>query len=105
MLGVDMQLSETSHVTWTRPVPAEEVSGKPVHGHVFSLQADGTFVPYELEEGEVNPRAAAVEPGFFQEFASFLHLNELSGLIALQVLEDAGEERRVELPSWSTKRT
>ncbi|EPE04311.1 mus38-like protein [Ophiostoma piceae UAMH 11346] len=59
--------------------------------------ADGTFVPYELEEGEVNLRATAVAPGFFQEFASFLYLNKLSDLVALQVLDDAKEERRVEL--------
>jgi hypothetical protein len=48
LLGIEAQLSESSTVCWTKPVPAPQLADKAVHGHTFSLQADGTFVPYEL---------------------------------------------------------
>ncbi|KAK3939714.1 Choline/Carnitine o-acyltransferase-domain-containing protein [Diplogelasinospora grovesii] len=59
------QLSEKSSACWTKPVPVAELANKAVHGHVFRLQSDGTFVPYELQEGEVDAKAASTGPEFF----------------------------------------
>jgi hypothetical protein len=61
------------------------------------LQADRSFVPYELQEGEVNNKAASTRPDFFLEFANFLQRNNLADLVALQVLDGAQEDTKIEL--------
>jgi len=64
---------------------------------VFSLQSDGTFVPYELQEGEVDAKVASIQPAFFQELAAFLHSNNLADLVALQLLDGSESRKRMEL--------
>lgn len=87
LLGVEVELSEKTRACWTKPVPVAELANKAVHGHVFRLQPDGTFVPYELQEGEVDAKIASINGGFFQDFAGFLRDNNLADLVALQVLD------------------
>ena len=97
LLGVDAQLSEKSSACWTKPVPMAELTNKAVHGHVFRLQSDGTFIPYELHEGKIAAQAASTGSKFFQEFAGFLHDNNLADLIALQLLDGSQDTTRMEL--------
>lgn len=59
---------------------------KKLYGHVFCLRDDGTFFPYEFLEGESNIRDAVVDPAFFKELASFININGLANLLALECL-------------------
>ncbi|KKZ62098.1 hypothetical protein EMCG_03415 [[Emmonsia] crescens] len=97
LLGIEAQLSERSSACWTKPVSVAELANKAVHGHVFRLQSDGMFVPYELHEGKVDAKAASTEPKFFQEFANFLRHNNLADLIALQLLDSSRNSTSMEL--------
>lgn len=97
LLGTEAQLSEKSSACWTKPVPIAELANRAVHGHVFRLQSDGTFVPYELQEGVVHAKAASTVPEFFQEFSGFLRGNKLDDLVALQLLDGSQHSTRMEL--------
>ena len=97
LLGIEAQLSDTSRACWTKPVPIAELASKAVHGHVFRLQSDNTFVPYELQEGEVYNKELATKSRFFLEFANFLHRNNLADLVALQLLDSSQNSTRMEL--------
>ncbi|KAJ5084141.1 hypothetical protein NUU61_008720 [Penicillium alfredii] len=59
---------------------------KKLYGHVFCLRDDGTFFPNEFLEGESNIRDAVVDPAFFKELASFININCLANLLALEYL-------------------
>ncbi|PKS11380.1 hypothetical protein jhhlp_003142 [Lomentospora prolificans] len=72
LLGTEAKLSEQSSACWTKPVLMAELASKAVHGHVFRLLSNGTFVPYELQEGEISSKAASTAPEFFQELALLL---------------------------------
>jgi hypothetical protein len=97
LLGIEAQLSDTSRACWTKPVPIAELAKKAVHGHVFRLQSDKTFVPYKLQEGEVDSKELATNPNFFLEFANLLHCNNLADLVALQLLDRSQDSTRMEL--------
>ena len=97
LLGIEAQLSEKSSACWTKPVPIAELANKAVHGHVFRLQSDRIFIPYELQEGKIDAQAASTGPQFFQEFASSLYDNNLADLIALQLLDSSQDTTRMEL--------
>lgn len=96
MYGIQVPVSGNS-ACWTKPVPANELVTKPIHGHVFHLQPDGTFVPYEFQEGESLSKATKVPKIFFQERTGFLHLNNLADLIAPQLLDDLSDGIMAEL--------
>ncbi|EXL39780.1 hypothetical protein FOCG_17632 [Fusarium oxysporum f. sp. radicis-lycopersici 26381] len=97
LYGIQVQVSGNSESCWTKPVPAKELATKPIHGHVFHLQPNGAFVPYEFQEGEAPSKAAKVPKAFFQELAEFLHLNSLAGLVALQLLDGPRDRTKTEL--------
>ncbi|KAI0202829.1 hypothetical protein F4808DRAFT_467985 [Astrocystis sublimbata] len=84
LYGVQVQVSGNSESCWTKPVPAKELATKPIHGHVFHLQPNGAFVPYEFQEGETPSKATKIPKAFFQELAEFLHQNNLAGLVGPQ---------------------
>jgi hypothetical protein len=97
LLGIRFQVSEASQACWTKPVSVEELATKSIHGHVFRLQSDRTFVPYEFQEGEAASEAAGTEPAFFHELADFLHRNNLANLVALQLSDDTRDNTNMEL--------
>ncbi|KAI3316992.1 hypothetical protein HD806DRAFT_399658 [Xylariaceae sp. AK1471] len=97
LYGIQVQVSGISESCWTKPIPANELATKPIHSHVFHLQPNGTFMPYEFQEGEVPYKAAKVSGAFFQELAEFLQLNNLAGLIALQLLDGPRDRTNTEL--------
>ncbi|KAH8776625.1 hypothetical protein F5883DRAFT_711426 [Diaporthe sp. PMI_573] len=97
LLGIEAQLSKTSTACWTKPIPAAQLTHKAVHSYVFSLQSDGIFVPYKLQEGKVDAKVASIQPAFFQELAAFLHSNNLADLVALQLLDGSESRKRIEL--------
>ncbi|KND86140.1 hypothetical protein TOPH_09238 [Tolypocladium ophioglossoides CBS 100239] len=97
LFGVQFQVSGASQACWTKPVPAAELATESIHGHVFRLQSDGTFVPYEFHEGEASSEAAHTGPAFFRELAEFLHCSNLAGLIALQLLDGPRDKTNMEL--------
>ncbi|KAG5763955.1 hypothetical protein H9Q72_007972 [Fusarium xylarioides] len=63
----------------------------------IQVQPNGAFVPYEFQEGEAPSKAAKVPKAFFQELAEFLHLNNLAGLVALQLLDGPRDRTKTEL--------
>jgi hypothetical protein len=65
LYGIQVQVSGNSESCWTRPVSAEELATKPIHGHVFHLQPNGAFVPYEFQEGEAPSNAVKTPKVFF----------------------------------------
>ncbi|KAI0487153.1 hypothetical protein F4859DRAFT_502388 [Xylaria cf. heliscus] len=83
--------------TQVQPISAKELTTKPIHGHVFSLQPNRAFVPYEFQEGEAPSNAAEVPKAFFQKLAEFPQLNNLAGLVALQVLDGPKDQTNTEL--------
>jgi hypothetical protein len=97
LLGIRFQVSEASQACWTKPVSVEELATKSIHGHVFRLQSDRTFVPYEFQEGGAASEAAGTEPAFFHELADFLHRNNLANLVALQLSDDTRDNTNMEL--------
>lgn len=97
LYGTQVQVSGKSESCWTKSISAKELTTKPIRGHVFSLQPNGAFVPYEFQEGEAPPNAAKVPRTFFQELAEFLQLNNLTGLVALQVLDGPKDQTNTEL--------
>ncbi|KAK0629984.1 hypothetical protein B0T17DRAFT_506495 [Bombardia bombarda] len=97
LYGIQVQVSGNSESCWTKPVSAEELATKPIHGHVFHLQPNGAFVPYEFQEGEAPPKAVKTPKVFFQELAEFLHFNNLAGLVALQLLDGPRGRTNTEL--------
>ncbi|RYC58589.1 hypothetical protein CHU98_g7620 [Xylaria longipes] len=94
---VQVQVSGNSESCWTKPVPAKELATKPIHGHVFHLQPNTAFVPYEFQEGETPSKATKIPKAFFQELAEFLHQNNLAGLVALQLLDGPSDRTSTEL--------
>lgn len=97
LFGIQFQVSDASQACWTKPVPAEELATESIHGHVFCLRSDGTFVPYEFHDGEAGSEAAKTGPAFFQELADFLHRNGLANLVALQLSDDSRDKTNMEL--------
>lgn len=97
LYGTQVQVSGNSESCWTKPVSVKELATKPIHGHVFHLQPNGTFVPYEFQEGEPPSKLASVSSAFFQDLAEFLHLNNLADLVALQLLDGPRERTYTEL--------
>ncbi|KAF2092865.1 hypothetical protein NA57DRAFT_49665, partial [Rhizodiscina lignyota] len=97
LLGVKFQMSGSTKACWTKPVAVTELKTASIHGHVFHVRTDGTFVPYEFHEGDAASKAAMVGPAFFQGLAAFLHRNKLTGLVALQALEDCRQNTNMEL--------
>ncbi|KAJ5246657.1 hypothetical protein N7468_001640 [Penicillium chermesinum] len=87
LLGIEFPITDTTQACWTKPVPAEELAGKPVHGHVFRMQPDGTFAAYEFHQGEAAFKRESIELDFFKEFADFLRQNNLADLLALELLD------------------
>lgn len=59
----------------------------PLYGHVFRLQLDGSFCPYEFHVGRPGFEENMPDPAFFKELADFLRSNRLSDLLALQFLD------------------
>ncbi|KAK6208632.1 hypothetical protein QIS74_12150 [Colletotrichum tabaci] len=97
LYGIQVQVSGNAESCWIKPVPAKELTIKPIHGHVFHLQPNGAFAPYEFQEGEAPSNAAKVPKAFFQELAEFLHLKNLAGLVALQLLDGPRDRTQTEL--------
>ena len=97
LLGVEFPVTNATQACWTKPVPAEELAAKPVHGHVFRLQSDGTFVAYEFHQGEAAFKGESIGPAFFEEFADFLHRNNLADLLALELLDGPQDHIQKEL--------
>lgn len=73
-----------------------ELASMPLHGHVFRLQPDGSFFPYEFHVGEPGFQENTVRPVFFKELAGFLQSNHLSDLLALQFLDHPGDKTSFE---------
>lgn len=97
LYGIQVQVSGNSESCWTKPVSAKELAAMPIHGHVFHLQPNGAFVPYEFQEGEAPSKAAKVSKVFFQELADYLHLNNLADLVALQLLDGPRDRTNTEI--------
>ena len=97
LLGTEAKLSEQSSACWTKPVLMAELASKAVHGHVFRLLSNGTFVPYQLQEGEINAKAASSTPELFQELALLSRDTNLADLVTLQLLDDSQNSTMMEL--------
>ncbi|KAJ9130463.1 hypothetical protein NKR23_g12191 [Pleurostoma richardsiae] len=97
LFGTQFQVSGRSQACWTKPVPVADLATELIHGHVFRLQPDGSFIPYEFHAGDADSKAANTGPAFFQELADFLRCNGLADLIALQVLDSSRDKTNMEL--------
>lgn len=97
VLGVQVPMTNTTQACWTKPVPAAELITKPVHGHVFCLQSDRSFVAYEFHEGEASSKGENIGPAFFRDFADFLYRNDLADLLALELLDSPQDHVQKEL--------
>ncbi|KAK4071575.1 hypothetical protein Purlil1_13364 [Purpureocillium lilacinum] len=80
---------------WTKPTRMDSLKLDSLHGHNFVLTDEG-FHPYEYHSGQL-PGLSQVEDGFITELASFLHANQLGGIIALEVLDMPLPETMMEL--------
>lgn len=69
---------------WTRPTRIEDLNINEIHGHIFRLTPEGKFQAYEYREGFC--AIPDVDFAFFQEFADYLLVNQLTDLLGLQVL-------------------
>ncbi|RMJ09000.1 hypothetical protein CDV36_011393 [Fusarium kuroshium] len=97
LYGTQVHISGNYESCWTKPVLAKDLVTKPIHGHVFRLQPNGAFIPYEFQEGEAPSKAAKVPRAFFRELAELLHLKSLAGLVALQLLDGPRDRTNTEL--------
>jgi hypothetical protein len=97
LLGVDFPMTDKTQACWTKPVPAEEMMAKPLHGHVFCVQPDGALIAYEFHEGKADFNEESVQPAFFREFAEFLQHNHLASLLALELLDGHRDHTKTEL--------
>lgn len=89
-------MTSATKAYWTKPVAVAELKVDSIHGHVFHLSSNGTFVAYEFKERNVPSKAVTVDTIFFQDFADLLHDNKLAGLVALQVLDTCQESTKIE---------
>ncbi|KAK8116373.1 hypothetical protein PG984_007246 [Apiospora sp. TS-2023a] len=81
LLGVNY---DTPRCRWAKPSLIKTTNLSDVHGHVFVLTDHG-FHPYEYQTGPV-PDLSQVGSAFLQELATYLDINNLSMLVALQVI-------------------
>jgi len=96
LVGTHFNLPTNSNACWTKPVPIAGLKMDTLQGHVFTLQSDGSFIPYEYHEGAPDAKAASTSPAFFQEFADFLQKQNLASLIALQLLDGTEKNTNME---------
>ncbi|PHH64720.1 hypothetical protein CDD81_3982 [Ophiocordyceps australis] len=80
---------------WTKPTKVDSLNLDSLHGHTFILTDKG-FRPYEYHSGQ-HPELAQVENNFVPELADFLRTNQLSRIIALEVLDTPLPETMMEL--------
>lgn len=71
---------------WTRPVKVERVDQEHVHGHVFILDSDGQFMPYEYRQGAPPPMAPG-DSAFVDSVKEYLVREGLGRLIGIQLLQ------------------
>lgn len=90
-------MTDMTEACWTKTVSVAELAAKPIHGHVFRLQPDGSFVVYEFHEGEARLNDENIRSAPFQDFADFLHRNGPAGLLALEVLDSPQDHAKMEL--------
>jgi hypothetical protein len=81
LLGVNY---DTPRCRWAKPSLIKTTNLNDVHGHVFVLTDHG-FHPYEYQMGPA-PDLSQVGSAFLQELATYLDINKLSTLVALQVI-------------------
>ena len=82
---------------WTKPLPAKDLATQSVHGHIYRLQSEGTFVPYEFRTGLAGTAATTTDPAFFQEVAHFLRNHGLQDLLGLELLDRPQDQDSMEL--------
>ncbi|KAI5459029.1 hypothetical protein BGZ63DRAFT_455875 [Mariannaea sp. PMI_226] len=70
----------------TQTVSAKNLAERQIRGYVFQV-VDGVFVPCQFHGGKVPSEATGVGPGFFIDMAEFIHNNNLSRLVGLQLLD------------------
>jgi hypothetical protein len=71
---------------WTRPTKANLLDLGALHGHIFMLGADSEFHPYEFHQGPP-PLITANDNAFIAAVQKYLELNDLAGIIGIELLE------------------
>ena len=74
---------------WTRPTNFKEVALRDVHGHIFVLDSDGEFTPYEYRQGPP-AQITANETAFIRAIQSYLVQKNLASLIGIELLGREG---------------
>ncbi|KAM4063477.1 hypothetical protein HRG_011404 [Hirsutella rhossiliensis] len=77
------------------PTKVDSLNLDSLRGHTFILTDKG-FHPYEYHSGK-HPELAQIEDNFVSELADFLRTNQLSRIIALEVLDSPLPETMMEL--------
>ncbi|KAM4067492.1 hypothetical protein HRG_001410 [Hirsutella rhossiliensis] len=80
---------------WTKPTKMDTLNLDTLRGHTFILTDKG-FHPYEYHSGK-HPELAQIEDNFVSELADFLRTNQLSRIIALEVLDSPLPDTMMEL--------
>ncbi|KID82011.1 hypothetical protein MGU_10665 [Metarhizium guizhouense ARSEF 977] len=72
---------------WTRPTNISELDLSNIHGHIFVLDSNCQFHPYEYRQGAPPPMDKA-DDAFVTALAKYLQTRRQTTLIGLQVLNE-----------------
>ena len=87
MIMLEVGLGTDSPGYWTKPTKSTSVDRNNIHGHIYVLSfSENRFIPYEYRGGPSTDSWKQVHPSFFSELAQYLVVNDLSGVLGLQVL-------------------
>ncbi|KAF5240550.1 hypothetical protein FANTH_9521 [Fusarium anthophilum] len=87
--GEVMMMSDlnTLNGKWIHPMNIHGLDLTNIHGHLFKLGSEGCPQAYKFREGPL-PDLEGVSTDFFSELNHYLQANQLSGLLALGVLDN-----------------
>ena len=80
---------------WTHPTSFKEVALGDVHGHIFVLDSDGEFTPYEYRQGPP-AQITANDTAFISATQSYLVQKNLAGLIGIELLGRDGTSENMQ---------
>ncbi|KAJ5689607.1 hypothetical protein N7462_003999 [Penicillium macrosclerotiorum] len=83
-IGTSAHVLEKSQGYQTEALSTSDLASENVYGHVFRLQRDGTFFPYQYFNDKASYGNVSVDLDFFIELASFLEKNSLANIVALE---------------------
>ncbi|KAI0408044.1 hypothetical protein F4802DRAFT_447427 [Xylaria palmicola] len=97
LYGIQVQVSGNSESCWTKPRSNRGASRKVRPWPCLPVTVQRSLHPYEFLEGGTPSKTANIPKMFPQELAEILHIHNLSGLVALQVLDGPRDRTSTEL--------